>query len=232
MIEVVARHGQVEVARFTLPHGADPGAQVRARGWTPESVAVTGRAPAVVLAYAVSPGPVVPAPVLPGTPDAVTGEIRYAVRHTGPGGGAPQRRLAAYALVVADDRVLLTQLSQRIPDVGGDWLLPGGGIDPGETPAQAVAREVWEETGQAITGATLVAVRSLWRFGPSPDPRWSTNFHAIRLIHTATCAAPVEPVVHDVGGSTAATRWVPWAQRLDLPLVPWARLVLTGDLRP
>ena len=30
------------------------------------------------------------------------------------------------------------------------WVLPGGGIDPGETPEEAVCREAWEETGMRV----------------------------------------------------------------------------------
>ena len=42
----------------------------------------------------------------------------------------------------ADDRVLFMRRADN-----GQWGLPAGAIDPGETPAEAVAREVREETG-------------------------------------------------------------------------------------
>lgn len=48
-------------------------------------------------------------------------------------------------------------LLQRRSD-NGLWGLPGGGIDPGEEPADAVIREVWEETGVHVRPERIVAV--------------------------------------------------------------------------
>ena len=48
--------------------------------------------------------------------------------------------------------------------VGGKWLVPGGAIDPGETPAQAAVREVREETGLNVRIVKLVGV-----WGGTPD---------------------------------------------------------------
>jgi ADP-ribose pyrophosphatase YjhB (NUDIX family) len=40
----------------------------------------------------------------------------------------------------------------------GRWTLPGGWADSGETPRQAVEREVWEETGYQVRATKLAAV--------------------------------------------------------------------------
>jgi 8-oxo-dGTP diphosphatase len=56
-------------------------------------------------------------------------------------------RPGAYAVLPLGGRVLLTHQSQPAPE----FQLPGGGIDPGESPVQALHREVFEETGYRIS---------------------------------------------------------------------------------
>ncbi len=59
------------------------------------------------------------------------------------------------AALIRDDRSrLLVQL--RAED--GEWSLPGGALEPGETPAQAVRREVLEETGLHVRPVRVAAV--------------------------------------------------------------------------
>lgn len=67
-------------------------------------------------------------------------------------GEAPRRgvhytpRIGAYAILPRDGMLLLTH--QREPEP--EFQLPGGGIDPGESPLRALHREVYEETGWRI----------------------------------------------------------------------------------
>ncbi|MCC7404449.1 MAG: NUDIX hydrolase [Bdellovibrionales bacterium] len=58
----------------------------------------------------------------------------------------PQVTIGAGALVIEQEQVLLVQ-----PNYGparGQWLLPGGYVEVGETPSEGALRELWEETGQ------------------------------------------------------------------------------------
>ncbi|EST37994.1 hypothetical protein N566_09935 [Streptomycetaceae bacterium MP113-05] len=57
-----------------------------------------------------------------------------------------------YALVVLWHEARVLMVLERDRDC---WEVPGGGIDPGETPRQAAVRELHEETGQHIDPADL-----------------------------------------------------------------------------
>lgn len=59
------------------------------------------------------------------------------------------------ALLDGQRRILLTQRADN-----GQWCLPGGGMDSGESVAEACEREVWEETGLKVRVKRLVGVYS------------------------------------------------------------------------
>ena len=72
-------------------------------------------------------------------------------------GSDPLDRVAARVLLLdAQDRVLLFRgVDPEEPERGTWWLTPGGGLDPGETPAQGASRELFEETGLRVDPAAL-----------------------------------------------------------------------------
>jgi len=61
-------------------------------------------------------------------------------------------RATSRLIVVDEDGRVLLMLT-KAPDTSGvaRWITPGGGVDPGETQAEAAIRELREETGQIIT---------------------------------------------------------------------------------
>jgi 8-oxo-dGTP diphosphatase len=120
------------------------------------------------------------------------------------------QRVAAYALVQRDDAVLLTRFSERGFHTG-QWGLPGGGIEHGETPREAVAREVKEETGLDCEVGEAVTIDDVRVRGTAPSGR-DEEFHSIGIVFAATVAAGAEPQVVEVDGTTDAVAWVSRAE--------------------
>ncbi len=67
--------------------------------------------------------------------------------------------VAEVAVFVTRRRGLEVLLLRRVPSDGGYWHVVAGGIEPGESPREAAARELWEETGLAAElGASVEVV--------------------------------------------------------------------------
>ncbi len=140
-----------------------------------------------------------------------------------------RQRLAAYAIVLSSEGILATEFSDRTA-VPGLWGLPGGGIDAGENPSQAVTREVAEETGQSLEISHLLDVQTDHWIGRSPTGVIE-DFHAVRIIYAARCLEPSTPVVHDRGGTTASAAWIPLSRWETTPWATGARALLDRHLR-
>lgn len=118
-----------------------------------------------------------------------------------------KQRIAAYALVVRDGSVLLTRNSPRGPHPGL-WNLPGGGIEHGEAPADAVVREVAEETGLACELGAILTVDNTALRGTAPSGR-DEELHSVGIVYDATVPTDAEPQVVEVDGTTDDAAWVP-----------------------
>lgn len=213
------------VATSSLQHGEDPVQVLAGSGWSVVRVTDVGSAGAVeqVLTFRFLVRPASGRPV----PAAAVARD---------GGGDPARgadpaeevvpfqRVAAYAVVTSERGLLLTELSERTGRPGA-WALPGGGLDPGEAPLDAVLREVWEESGQEVSIDEVAAVTSDHFVGRAPRGRLE-DFHAVRVVYRGHCERPCEPIVHDVGGTTSAAAWVEPERLPEVPLAPAWRTVL------
>jgi len=85
-----------------------------------------------------------------------------------------------YATVKVDVRGAVIREGQLLlvkERVDGKWTMPGGWADVGETPAQSIIREVWEESGFDVKPVKVLAVLDANRRG-----RPMEFYHAFKII--------------------------------------------------
>ncbi|MEU5169899.1 NUDIX hydrolase [Streptomyces mutomycini] len=112
-------------------------------------------------------------------------------------------RVSAYAIAATEDSLLLTQLSDASPVfTPGLWHLPGGGIDPGEQPMEALERELYEETGLELHDAHLVDARSY------AAHRLGVSWNLVGLFYLVDLK-PGPLMVTKADDSTCAVTWMP-----------------------
>lgn len=114
------------------------------------------------------------------------------IRRVGHAPRADQRyvvRPGAYAILPLERAVLLTaQMGERV-----DIQLPGGGIDPGESPVQALHREVMEETGWRIANPRKLGAFRRFVYMPEYDMMAEKICHIYVARPVLCMTAPSEP---------------------------------------
>lgn len=135
-------------------------------------------------------------------------------------------RLAAYAVVVVEDRILLSWWNGE-GHSDPAWTLPGGGVDLPETAHQGVIREVLEETGLDVELAGVLAVDSHVRH-PSQrridTDRW---VRFLRIVYSARVVGGTLGTL-EVGGSTDHAAWVGLDEVPALPRTPLVDIGITA----
>jgi 8-oxo-dGTP diphosphatase len=76
-----------------------------------------------------------------------------------------RQRTGVYAILHRDGQILLTHQEAPVPE----FQLPGGGIDPGESPVAALHREAVEETGWRIGRMTRLGAFRRFTYMPEYD---------------------------------------------------------------
>jgi 8-oxo-dGTP diphosphatase len=111
--------------------------------------------------------------------------------------------LGVSAVVVHDGDLLLVRRGHG--PAAGVWALPGGHVEAGELLAEAVVRELREETGLEGTCGRLVNYAEVM----------ADDIHFVILSFEVTALERTDPVA---GDDAAEAKWVPLADVAELPL--------------
>lgn len=113
--------------------------------------------------------------------------------------------VAVGAVVVHDDRLLLVRRGRGVAE--GRWSVPGGRVEAGELLAEAVVRELLEETGlEGVCGPLIGVVE-----------RFAEERHYVILDHRVTLLEP--DATPTAGDDAAEVTWVPRHEVADWDLV-------------
>lgn len=113
-------------------------------------------------------------------------------------------------------RILLIQ--RRNPPGAGEWHIPGGRLEPGESLRHCCRREVFEETGLKVVAEAIIAVAD----------RRMESFHYVVVDFIATLEAGEEQKPLQAGSDAQSVAWVTPEAMNELPLIEGLREVVAA----
>ncbi len=131
------------------------------------------------------------------------------------------QRVSACGLARDGDAVLLVQIGRSAYGEAGKWMLPGGGIEHGEDPREAVARTFAEQIGLTVQVDELLDVASDYRHLPG-----GIDFHGIFIVYAVTVTAGELRAEPD--GAVLAPTWVKPSEAEGLAVVDPIKTVLAN----
>jgi 8-oxo-dGTP diphosphatase len=117
--------------------------------------------------------------------------------------------------IIKDDLGRLLLIKRGHAPAAGLWSLPGGRIEPGETDAEALVREVREETGLTVEAGHLV--------GTVRRPARDGDVFDIRDYTATVTGGTLQP-----GDDAADARWVDAIELESLPITEGLTETLTS----
>jgi 8-oxo-dGTP diphosphatase len=109
------------------------------------------------------------------------------------------------AVILKDDHILLIQRGQA--PAKGKWTLPGGVVELGESPEEALIREVQEECNLRITVIGVIdVVNKVIR-----DDHNAIKYHYVIIDYLVRCQTnePLNQISLQPGTDVTDVRWIP-----------------------
>lgn len=129
--------------------------------------------------------------------------------------------LGVYGILIKDAKILLIKKS-RGPHKG-KWDLPGGSIEFGEEPYEALIRELYEETGIQQFSATIRAAKSYTLIYPIKENQLEELHHIGILYDVELTSKAFELKIDGDGEDSLGAEWVPLEELEHMETTPFVK---------
>ncbi|MEY4683563.1 MAG: hypothetical protein RLZ25_22 [Pseudomonadota bacterium] len=123
--------------------------------------------------------------------------------------------------LVFNDQGFVLLVARKNPPRAGEWHIPGGRLEPGESLTACCSREIWEETGIRATPGKIVAIAD----------RQIDGFHYVIIDFLATLSPSEDKTAATPGSDALDAGWFDPEELNEMPLVEGLNEVIAAGKR-